>query len=57
MPMYNLTEYSEIHRTTTGSLWSYYMDEPNNSPNNNDNADPIKNSASFKYKSSIIGKT
>ena len=57
MPMYNLTEYSEIHRTTTGSLWSYYMDEPNNSPNNNDNADPIKNSASFKYKSSIIGRT
>ena len=32
-------------------------DEPNGFPENNDNANPITNSESFKYKSSIIGKT
>ena len=38
-------------------MWSYYKDEPNNPPRNNYNADPITNSASFKYKRSITGKT
>ena len=28
LPMYNLLEYSENYRKTTGSLWSYYRDEP-----------------------------
>ena len=55
--MYNLIEYSKDYRKTTGSLWNYYRDEPNNFPADNYNADPITNSASFKYKSSIIGKT
>ena len=65
--MYNLIEYSKNFKTTTGSLWNYYRDEPNNPPlnpsvNSNPpavdyNAYPITNSASFKYKSSIIGKT
>ena len=65
--MYNLVEYSKNYRKTTGSLWNYYRDEPNNPPLNlfvhnnhhtvNYNADSITNSASFKYKSSIIGKT
>ena len=37
--------------------WLYgSKDEPNNLPADNYNADPITNSASFKYKSSIIGK-
>ena len=56
MPMYNLIEYSKSYRKTTGSLWNYYRDEPNNAPfvldvNNrptddfNYNADPITNSA------------
>ena len=57
--------YSKKYSKTSGSLWSYYRDEPNNPPINlvtkpptvDYNADPITNSASFKYKSSIIGKT
>ena len=56
MPMYNLIEYSKNCRKTTGSLWNYYQDEPNNPPATNYNADPITNSASFKYKTSITGK-
>ena len=64
MPMYNLLEYSRNYRKTTGSFRNYYRDEPNNPPLNDDdhptinyNADPITNSESFKYKSSITGKT
>ena len=63
MPMYNLLEYSKNYRKTTGSLWNYYRDEPNNPPLNYDdpstvkyNADPITNSEYFKY-SRITGKT
>ena len=47
--MYNLLEYSKNYRKTTGSLWNYYWDEPNNPSLDNDdhptinyNADPIK---------------
>ena len=56
MPMYNLLEYSKNHEQTTGSLWNYYWDEPNIFPANNHNASPIRNSKSFKYKTSITGK-
>ena len=49
MPMYNLLEYSKNYRKTTGSLWNYYRDEPSN-PLSSD-------SESFKYKTSIVGKT
>ena len=62
MPMYNLLEYSKKYRKTTGNLWNYYRDECNNAPLNDDdpptvnyNANPITNSESFKYKSSITG--
>ena len=49
MPMYNLLEYSKNYRKTTGSLWNYYRDQP---------SDPLStNSESFKYKTSIVGKT
>ena len=49
MPMYNLLEYSKNYRKTTRSLWNYYRDEPIN---------PLSsNSESFKYKTSIVGKT
>ena len=48
IPMYNLIEYSRNYRKTTGSLLNYYRDEP---------VDLIRNSGSFKYKASIIGKT
>ena len=57
MPMYNLIEYSKSYRKTTGSLWNYYRDEPNDFPASNYDANPITNSESFKYKSSITGKT
>ena len=57
MPMYNLVEYSKNYKKSTGSFWNYYRNEPNNPPLNNYNADPITNSESFKYKSSITGKT
>ena len=30
MPMYNLIEYSDNYRKTSGSLWEYYRDKPNN---------------------------
>ena len=49
MSMYNFLEYSKNYRKTTGSLWNYYRDEPSN---------PLSlNSESFKYKTSIVGKT
>ena len=38
-------------------MWNYIRDETNNPPTVNYKADPITNSASFKYKSSITGKT
>ena len=67
MPMYDLIQYSKNYRKTTGSLWNHYRDEANSPPLNppvgnnpltiNYNADPITNSASFKYKTSITGKT
>ena len=57
IPMYSLIEHSKNYRKTTGSLWNYYRDEPNNPPAANYNADPTTNSASFKYQTSIIGKT
>ena len=47
MPMYNLLECSKNY---------YYKDEPNNPPSNY-NADPITSFVSFKYKTSITGKT
>ena len=49
IPIYNLLEYSENYRKTTGSLLNYDRDEPSN---------PLSlNSKSFKYKTSIVGKT
>ena len=29
MPLYNLLEYSDNYAETSGSLWQYYRDEPN----------------------------
>ena len=48
MPMYNLIEYSDNYVKTSGSLWQYYRDEPN---------DNLANSESFKFKVNITGKT
>ena len=67
MLMYILFEYSKNYRKTRRSWWNYLRNEPNNPPLNppvgnnpltfNYNADPITNFKSFKYKSSITGKT
>ena len=48
MPMYNLSEYSDNYSKTSGSLWQYYKDNPN---------DNITQSESFKSKIKIKGKT
>ena len=57
IPKCNLLEYSKNYRKTTGSLWNYYRDEPNNPPPADYNEEPITNYESFKYKRSITGKT
>ena len=48
MLMYNLIEYSDNYAKTSGSLWQYYRDEPNNN---------LADSESFKFKVKITGKT
>ena len=48
MAMCNLTEYSDNFLKTSGSLWQYYKDDPN---------DNLENSESFKSKIKITGKT
>ena len=47
MPMYNSIEYSDNYSRTSGSLWQYYRDEPN---------DNLTNFKSFKSKIKITGK-
>ena len=48
MPMYNLIEYSDNYEKTSGSLWEFKRDEPN---------DNINDSESFKYKLKFTGQT
>ena len=48
MPMYNLLEYSGNYAKTTGILWQYFRDEPD---------DNLEDSESFKSKIKITGKT
>ena len=48
MPMYNLIEYSDNYSKTSGSLWQYYKDVPDNN---------LANSESFKYKVKITDNT
>ena len=48
MPIHNLIEYNDNYSKTSGSLWHYYKDDPN---------DNLANSKSFKSKVKIIGKT
>ena len=47
MLIYNLIEYSDNSAKTSGSLWQYYRDEPN---------DNLAVSESFKSKIKITGK-
>ena len=46
MPIYNLIEHSDDYAKTSGSLWQYFRDEPD---------DDLEDSESFKIK--ITGKT
>ena len=48
MPMYNLIEYSDNYSKTSGSLWQYYKDDPNNN---------LADSKSCKPKVKITGET
>ena len=48
MPMHILIEYSDNYSKTSGSLWQYYKDEPNNI---------LADSESFKSEVKITGKT
>ena len=48
MRMYNLIEYSDNYAKTSGSLWQYFRDEPD---------DDLEDSESFKSKIKITGKT
>ena len=48
MPMHNLIECRDNYSKTSGSLWQYYKDDPN---------DNIANSKSFKSRIKITGKT
>ena len=51
--MYNLLEYSKNYKRTTASLWNYYRDGPNSSPDNNIIYSSL-NSESFDYKSNFM---
>ena len=48
MPMHNLIEYSDNYSKTSGSLWQYYKEDPN---------DNLTASESFKSKVKITGNT
>ena len=48
MPMYDLIEYTNNYSKTSGSLWQYYKDVPN---------DNIADFKSFKFNVKITGKT
>ena len=48
MPVYNLIEYNSKYSKTSGSLWQYYKDEPN---------DNLAHPESFKSKVKITGST
>ena len=48
MPMYNLLEYSDNYSKTSGSLWQYYKDDPN---------DNLTDSESFKSTVKITRNT
>ena len=48
MSLYNFLEYSDNYAKTSGRLWQYYRDEPN---------DNLADSESFKSKVKITGKS
>ena len=62
IPMCNLLEYSDNYFKTSGSLWSYYRDQVNDSAHENANNFRINNNKtktaeSFEYKTKVIART
>ena len=58
MPMYNLIEYSAKYSKTSGNLWQCYRDEPAlTDAGAIANFHEANNSASFKFKQKVTGKT
>ena len=58
MPMCNLLENSKNYSKTSASSWNYYRDELTDETNNNNSPNKnVINSKSFKYKTSITGRT
>ena len=58
MPMYNMLEYSKNYEKTSGSLFNYYRDEPNEAEIAHDNGAiniSIRNSKSFDHETEITG--
>ena len=56
MPMYNLLEYSDNYADSSGSLYQFKRNEsPMNDAGNLNNV-ALENSASFKYKASLLEK-
>ena len=58
MPMYNLFDNSKNYEKTSGYLFNYYRDEPNEAEIANDNGAiniSIRNSKCFDYKTEITG--
>ena len=56
MPMYNLLEYCDNYADSSGSLYQFKRDESPMNDNNNPLNVALDNSASFKYKASLLGK-
>ena len=60
MLMYNLLEYSDSYSMTLKSLWKYYVDEVNDTANENNasvnkiNNDKTRTSKSFEHKTKTI---
>ena len=56
MPMYNLIDYSDNYADSSGSLYKFKRNESRMNDAGNPNNVALDNSASFKYKASLLGK-
>ena len=56
IPMYNLIEYSDNYADSFGSLYQSKRDESPTNDARNPKSVALDNSASFKYKVSLLGK-
>ena len=56
MPMYNLIDYSDNYADSSGSLYQFKRNESRMNDAGSPNNVALDNSASFKYKASLLGK-